>query len=445
MTRQKIAKKRSDRFRYAIGRAFWVFIIALILQAVASGINPVATVVAKMRNASLDTLMAFVEPMQSPETNENITQIWFIGIDEYYEKSRLEDKTLGLETGTPRSRLAKVIRGIEDLQPRAIFLDLSLGDTANENDQKSFGDQSLIDVLDFSRTRDFPILVPGRFVAQESISDSPSVCPVSTDLFLDGDGLVRRIALSANNPLVQEASISIVDYGAVFYLERLAHISGNPKFDGWRWQDCNEMRSSFSDDFKGSMQSSSRKTYQQMNNRTIFKTWNWQRGQPTDSSVLTIGKSKWSNGNYLSAQAILDDKSEINISDAIFIVGYSNPQSRFTRDIYGTPVGPKTGAEIHYHSLMTKLHYESFDEFKALFSPIMLLSYLIMFITIFFFSFIFRDFDNILEFGITWVFILIPAVLLLNRFGFYMDYVLPLFVLEFIDSAYQGIKKLRGS
>ena len=420
-----------NKLWYALFKALMVFVITLLLHFASVSFAPVASVFAKMRNASLDTLMNVTDKFNSHKLDQAISEIWFIGIDDYYEKNRLSDDTNGIDMGIERTRLAKVISQLELLEPRAIFLDFALSETVNEDDQLSSGDLELLNALKIDEARDFAILVPSRQIANVDISNSPSVCPVSSDLYLDFDGVVRRIAFSANNSKVNESN-KLIDYGAVYYLERLAYGDGHPDLNGWKWQNCQEMRSSLNRGFEKTEELSRQEVFQELRNRTIFRQWNWRRGQPNDSNVSGYGISKWSGGLYLSAQHILDDLDgllndpNLDPTNKIFILGHSNPEDRSSRDIYTTPVGTKTGAEIHYHSLMTILHNKKI----SFYSLWVLLSYLAMFFIIFGISYFFLNLDNLFEFTVMGILVSIPAFLLYNYLGIYMDYVIPLFVVE---------------
>lgn len=434
----QLPKVSRINFLRALTRSFFVILLALMLQFLAPnlthGANPLSAFLSKLQNGSLDMLMSLVYhvKLDSPEPINETVPIWFIGLDSHYERNRLDDENNNLDIGIPRMRLAHVVENIEKLNPRAIFLDFDIEKTTNESNIKSEGDKKLIEVLN-SSYQGFPILIPSQTIAGDSIMQNQKLCAVSSDLVWDGDGLVRRVALAQNN---------VGDKSVIFYLHYLATSKSNSNST----IDCDTLNTIIESNFGGVAQNAS--ANDRIDSRVIFRNWRWNSGNPNVSSISTSGDSRWTNGYYASAEALLDgslgSSTTSSLENAIFIVGYSNAYSNQTKDKYWTPVGILTGAEVHFHGLMTLLHHHS-DSAGNIFlaQPIMVFSYIAMFLIIFFVSLWLKDLDNLLEFILIWCVIVFPAIYLLNRFGFFVDYVVPLFCLELLASIRGVFSNLR--
>lgn len=441
-------------------RAFWATILGLTFYLLSTALtalwpptwpaNPFSSFIQRSQDVSVDTWQNWLykipfiynPPFTGAPAQKDFPRVYLVGLDEQYQRQVFEDERDALTS--PRARFAELLETLESFKPRAVFLDLNLGDTANESGEPSKGDTTLQLVL--AKPRDYLLLVPNTTLFYDETQDDPGgwgwqkypgVCPTNAGLIWDNDGRVRRILPTSDTQQPFSASYYLFILGTradISSCQDLQTVTGGKvgtpdnllalgdSYGGWR-------------------------------SRVMFRPWRGFRA----ATPGVADTSSWLNASYVPAGSVLQG-GQLG-EGAVFIVGntITNPKlaletyPALSLDRFVTPVGELMGVEIHFHALMTFVHYGLPTYLKdfAQRGLSFVLAFVFLFLSYWLAKLVTARIaipliGETFELLIMWVIMTVPALYLMNRYGLFLEFVIPTLAVQLWSVYYKAIKNSRG-
>jgi CHASE2 domain-containing sensor protein len=371
-------------------------LIALVMLAVnyiqtRDLLGPLSILLKIERDGPLDLLSRGVYRWPAPIPKQKYPPVFLIELEQQ-----------SIQTFSPqgylfhRGQMAKLLSKLAEYKPKGVLLDLDLAQPSNEGGVLSAGDRELLATL---KRLDYPLLIPDDTALNQPIAKvNPKLYRVGAYVLYEGSGMTRLIPAVKNGGRIPSAlALYCVGLGL---------------------------------DLHNRLQEDQCRRYGQGSGegkRIVYREI--PRYGPN-----AFGEQRWQGLMLLSGVELLQDSlvKGPETEGAVFVVGRTFPEAS---DLHFTPVGAMQGVDIHLNALMTLVTYGHLSDTVSI-------GLLVLFVLVFMFGallivYIITDgliqaakwqdvARGFLEAGLTAWIMFFAGRFVVQRFGFFLDYMLPI-------------------
>lgn len=397
----------------ALSRTGLLLLIYLVLSTVLGLrlLGPVSDFLEEEQNAALDGLTRVVYRLGGPKAQTPFPPVLFVELD-LASVERLSPKGNVFH----REALARVVQKTFAYRPAGVLIDLDLSQPSNEGGLPSEGDKKLLEVL---RKAPHPVLLSDPLLLGQAVPKQPNLLVVSSQILYEADGVARWIPGAEDTPCLP-AALALYGLGTGQTLKpcRAEGLAGHIQVLG----------------FSGGV-----------GERIVFRKI--RRFEANHS-----GRQPWPGLTLISGVDLLAGRLDKTAADgAVVVIGRTYPPAD---DLHFTPVRPGggglPGVEFHLNALMTLVTYGHFASGLKLI-PVLILLLVAVFLVLVLVYWLssklvrFRTLlTEVLEGSLSAFCLFWLGVVLVQRYGYFVDYALPVLALHLVLLLFKVYQEAKG-